>query len=108
MRRCAGLQAVVQRQRQDDQKNAKEHVHEQVGRKGDHLHFDEQGHLLGRVGYAGVVQNDEKDGHSDQVGDCQVQGGETAKFLQGFHFLLLLFLNQSEQIILNETVSRGS
>ena len=45
-----------------------------------------------RLGYAGVVQNDEKENISDQVGDCQVQRGETAKFLQSFHFLSPFFI----------------
>ena len=66
--------------------SVKEHVHEQVGRKDDHLFVDEQGHLLVRVAYAWIIQNDEEDNHPDQVNNCQVQCGKTSKFLQSFHF----------------------
>ena len=52
----ARFHAVVQRQRQDDQRKAKEHVHEQVGRKDDRLFFDVQGELLRRVGDVEIVQ----------------------------------------------------
>ena len=38
---------------------------------------------------AEVTQPEMKDNHSDQVNDCQVQRGEAAKFLQGFHVFLL-------------------
>ena len=66
------LQKTIQSGLKGDKKNAKEHIHEQVGREDDRLLFNVQGNLLSWIGDAEIVQCDDEDDDSDQVADCHV------------------------------------
>ena len=90
---ASGFHQVIQGKCQRNQTMTEEDVHEQVGPKDDALLLDEQGHFLGRVSDAGVIQHDQEEGDTDDVGGGQIECGEAAKFLC-FHLFILLYANE--------------